>query len=284
MEDRKLKIKPSKFIKDFKKKCEEELITALKDYYNKNPNIPTPPNITEIAKTQIKKFHSNCWNDGNDKNDDQYGFCMKNNVQNFIKDFFVSNAPNQNIDSIEMSLQMSNSLEELKTFKETTQFIGRDDLNLLNQLISFIEKLPKNPQSFEGNINASQTISLYYTKLFLPIHNTISKTPKNPPRSTISPSMSNSSISPSPEIRNQVPPQPIQHHPPIQPPPTQLPHTPPPSIIPHQSPNLSQNIPNVHPKNNNNENFDPIKSIQNLFSQVRTECAVFYATPHPPHF
>ena len=246
-----------------------------------------------------------------------------------------------------MVAEMQNALGDIQHFKDTTQFIGQNDLMLLTQLISFINSCKqKDPMTIRTDQKTKDQIQLYYERLFIPIHKTIMK--KNASVQSPPPSSSMSSMNQSPAPVNEhggvmprIPSQPDMQTPPQGPPPPPLvpigatkimppPSTQPgmsqipPSIQPigrgsRQTPMQMPPMPNSQPPLNpmvppsmvmqpqvpppgvqapiapppapepappvpQPTQQDTKKIIQGLFGQVRTECAVFYATPHPPHF
>ncbi|EAY11089.1 hypothetical protein TVAG_045130 [Trichomonas vaginalis G3] len=83
--------------------------------------------------------------------------------------------PQQQKDVIEMAREMTLALPEIKHFKDTTSSIGTNDRNLLDQLIKFIESI----MNYEPRIIIQEekqlNVGLYYERLFIPIHKTITK-------------------------------------------------------------------------------------------------------------
>lgn len=247
-------------------------------------------------------------------------------------------------DPLEMVAEMKNALNDIHNFRETTQFIGQNDLMLLNQLIGFINTCKQKDQNTIANDQRTKDqIQLYYERLFIPIHKTIMKkngSVQSPPPSSSMSSMNQSPVpvnehtgmmpripsQPHMQTPTQGPPQPplvpigqpkIMPPPPssqggmsqMQPPLQQIgrggrqPQMPMPPI-PNSQPPMNQMVqpsmvmqpqvpapmaqpppqPDPMPPVPQPTQQDAKKIIQGLFGQVRTECAVFYATPHPPHF
>jgi hypothetical protein len=73
-----------------------------------------------------------------------------------------------------------------------------------------------------------------------------------------------------------VPPKPPIYPAPIRPPPPPLPPRPP--TAPATSPQQTS------PRKPEHGAATPEAQLRQLFTYVRTDCAVFYSTPHPPHF
>jgi hypothetical protein len=222
-----------------------------------------------------------CW--GENLSESEYRKRMENEVTRFVQACHAHSVPAptsgtpEPTDASRMAQIMIGYLPHLSTFRQETDFIGPHDLNLLEQLITFITNLQHAPSLTQPNI-AGQ-IPVYYQRLFLPIKEQIEKqtTPSRAPAGAGVP-MSNSMqtmVPPTPPPPPQKPqrlpaPAPVQHPPP--PPPTPPPPLPP---SPQAAPPVQQQ---------QTTQLEREAQLRKLFVSVRTDCAVFYSTPHPPHF
>ena len=322
-----------------KKSIKENFVQQVKKILSQYSNMSSPTEIEKKAKQQVKAWDKEC---GDAKSPEEYSTKMTKKFSLFEQQAAHQQTAQQQApmqkDPYTMVQEMKDALPRIKHFKETTKFIGQNDLRLLDQLISFIENYSNSsPESLTGS---KDPIKLYYERLFIPIHKTITKKVNNQaaqqpgqmPQSSSTNSMNQSPAVDPTGMGQRVPSQ--SHLPPgnmHQPPPSQMPTssqgpplipvnqmhqhqqkmaptqapmppTQPPMQIPQPPmqtrartpPQNTQMPPQMHPpqripqSDSQNQMADaipePKKQIQNLFSQVRSECAVFYATPHPPHF
>ena len=329
-----------------KAQCLEKVKSIFRTY---SPNMGQAE-IEKQAKQLVKGWDKDC---ADAKSPEEYGAKMKQLFTMFEQKLNPNSSQQQTpADQYAMVQEMKEALPQIKNFKETTEFIGQNDLRLLEQLINFIEKIDLSHHSMESLSNPKNTIKLYYDRLFIPIHKTILKklNQENSQNNKMQQSNSASSMNQSPAVDHsamaarlspqphpqqqqqfmQQPNQPMQQTqgPPLHPL-NQVPqHQPPkPSGPPLQAINQQQQMKQrgaraptqtspippqqvmqppmqqqqMHPPNppqmqqmrpqapqpqqaQPDTPLEPKKQIQMLFSQVRSECAVFYATPHPPHF
>jgi len=245
-----------------------EFEKKLADVVSKTPGHRLNENTRALIEAHLNDFEISI------RNSVESVYEYEKLIAEHLKKFNINSVMISAHDPAFMVRKMVDTLPELKSFKENNKFLNQNDVQLIQQLIAYVDKLASNPKDQVLNSNVD-TITLYYNKLFIPICNNIEKSQKQPQKNQVSPSSSSMAVSPEPH----------QIQKPVQPPPNYLhnsmPQTPP-HHISSQPSNPQLGTPSPMPKTP--EAYDSSKEIQKLFSQVRTECAVFYATPHPPHF
>jgi hypothetical protein len=276
-----------------------------------------------------------CWEENLTDND--YKYRMQNQIE-----YFQSNIetimkqrmyqpppppamPSNSEDALAMAARMIQALDDLRQFREQTDFVGRDDLALLQQLITFIETLPLAPGGIVAITQPKQleTVTLYYNRLFLPIQQTIMKHKGFHPGPGGSQPPAPLEEAVPPPLQMPATPAVIPRQPPVTFQPSsgtavghpmhavQAAYTPPPSQPRQQAPAAASSgrsvrgprmsaahaqpvaqvpgpaptpPPTAAPQQTRSAQQTPEEFLRQLFTNVRTDCAVFYSTPHPPHF
>jgi hypothetical protein len=311
------------------------VIAAMSKYWEAHPERGPPPgDLKTLAMDVVKEMDKRCWDDNMAEND--YQLRMQAQIDYYMANIetivrpqttrvepVVPAAPIHAEECAIMAARMIEAIDDLKQFREHTDFVGQDDFNLLQQLITFIENLPVGPNGLVAITQANQkdTVQLYYDRLFLPIQQTIVKQkashaavrvppPQEPPMQVVAPTTPSPSSgmasrqqhvgkfpSPASGVAQvpasqpfQMPSGPPRPAPTTQngPPPTRLPKGPRTASHPSQiqsqplQPPVAPAPPPVQPSQQTKQT--PEDFLRQLFTNVRTDCAVFYSTPHPPHF
>lgn len=180
-----------------------------------------------------------------------------------------------NFQEIMMIKEMTSSLNELREFRDQTDFIGENDLNLLQQLIKFVEKIPTANISYPHlQPDFVKHVRLYHDRLFVPIKKTIVRQGMTMHQKRMQQMQREYQYNHMSPCGSAVERSPVQRMPKIREHRNQ-------SGVRAVSPNRKM-IPQKSPENTQfitSELF-----IKRLFGQVRADCSVFYSTPHPPHF
>ncbi|OHT00347.1 hypothetical protein TRFO_08019 [Tritrichomonas foetus] len=355
-------------IPQYRKEIRQETLKTvakmLSDFYRSNQKPITPQELKEKTFTQVKEMDYVAGSKATSEN--EYKQIMHNLLLQFQQKLSQhSQQQEEQMDPLMMATIMINSLPELRSFMEQTEFIGPHDLSLLRQLIQFIESIPVTqfgPQIAQSD--QIQTVKLYYERLFFPIKQTIRKqTAANAANNGMNAQNSSSSTT-SLMMSPQYSPMPLslppttassiagtmqnnsgslnqqtlsissnmhnidQHR---MPSPMQLQQQQ--SHVPHQTRSPQQKLSNSPASRSNSRNsqqqltasqsashnnvneMSPQRKTSNqtqpqsqipqsqlqqnlpqgralsgeqlikqLFVNIRTDCAVFYSTPHPPHF
>ena len=313
------------------------------------------PNLSEADIDKIAKQTVKIWDkESSDfKSIEEYSTRMTQKFSKFEQDYRQkqqmqqqnqANAASPQKDPYWMVMEMKEALPQIRNFKETTTFIGQNDMKLLDQLINFINNFANQPR--ENLIKEKDSIKLYYDRLFGPIHKTIKKKlaeqsgqqqsnmahTSPPAQMNQSPPVDHNQMGSRVPSQSHLPPSQVQQQnsasqmqsqtqgPPLRPAQMQQqyqqkmqqmsPQPPMQTRAQRQPPNQTSPVQSQMPPSSQQQQMmhqpmqrmpqqmqqqqqqqqapdtpmDPIRQIQMLFTQVRSECAVFYATPHPPHF
>lgn len=271
------------FRRNIKVKTTSHIAEILANYYDQ-AGIPNHSDIQIQAAEKAKEIDKQCWNEHGKNGESAYQQCVINKIDQY-KHQLMAQEP-ASLDTNSMARIMITSLQDLKDFKEHTEFIGPHDLSLLEQLIRFVEEIQHTANNIQSSSNQPNLVQLYYTRLFLPIKETILKRngkigrqqPSNYQHSMASPVYS--SHQPFPPYHSMV--SPSSAHTPVMQSQVSTDRTPTPVVSQTHSPRANTPTNSDQPVKQRTQT--PTDTIRLLFSEVRSDCAVFYATPHTPHF
>ena len=249
---------------------------AMSDYYSQQTFEPkkSPEEIRSIVIQIVKDFDKRI----------SAQLTYNNTEADFIE--IMNNWTNSylsNFQEIMMIKEMTSSLNELREFRDQTDFIGENDLNLLQQLIKFVEKIPSANISYPHlQPDFVKHVRLYHDRLFVPIKKTIMRHGINGAQTHVMQQKrimqmqmqrdySLNRLSPCNNMSERLPSQrtmKTREHRNM-------------NAIRATSPSRRQ-LPQKTTENP--QILTPELFIKRLFGQVRADCSVFYSTPHPPHF
>lgn len=216
----------------------------------------------------VKSWVLESWRDDMTEKDFQFELINKLEIYN--------RKPIPSIDECRMqAVQMISSLPELKQFRDSGTLKSGRDIKLLDVLIRFIEEIRKDfgetGLPMLANDDLRNKMAIHYRELFLKCKGKVMP-------------VETAAHSPGPVEHGNLPRQASMHIPGL---PPQQPH---PGVRPVMAPQQQvlppKRVPNPPPQPQPNKQAPQTADdcLKKLFAGVRTDCAVFFSTPHPPHF